>query len=50
MLLNGVRSRLEAAVEARETELRQLAYEAAADSHIDVTIPGTPIGAAACIC
>jgi len=43
MLLNGIRSRLEAAVEARETELKQLAYEAAADPGIDVTIPGTPI-------
>jgi phenylalanyl-tRNA synthetase alpha chain len=43
MLLNGVRSRLEAAVEAREAALKQLAYEAAAGSGIDVTIPGTPV-------
>jgi phenylalanyl-tRNA synthetase alpha chain len=43
MLLNGVRDRLEAAVGARDAELKQLAYEAAADSGIDVTIPGTPI-------
>jgi phenylalanyl-tRNA synthetase alpha chain len=43
MLLNGIRSRLEAAVEERDTELRRLAFEAAADSGIDVTIPGTPV-------
>src|SRR5436309_5307168 len=43
MLLNGIRSRLEAAVEERDAELRRLAIEAAADSGIDVTIPGAPI-------
>ncbi len=43
MLLNGIRSRLEAAVDERDAELRRLAFEAAADSGIDVTIPGTPI-------
>jgi phenylalanyl-tRNA synthetase alpha chain len=40
MLLNGLRSRLEAAVEAREAALERLAFEAVADSGIDVTIPG----------
>ena len=40
MLLNGIRARLEAAVAAREDDLRRLVYEAAADSGIDVTIPG----------
>jgi phenylalanyl-tRNA synthetase alpha chain len=43
MLLNGVRGRLEAAVEARDAELRQLAFAAAASSAVDVTIPGTPV-------
>jgi phenylalanyl-tRNA synthetase alpha chain len=43
MLLNGLRSQLESAVEEREAELKQRAYEAAADSAIDVTIPGAPI-------
>jgi phenylalanyl-tRNA synthetase alpha chain len=43
MLLNGIRDRLEEAVAARENELRRLAFEAAAGSGIDVTIPGTPV-------
>jgi phenylalanyl-tRNA synthetase alpha chain len=43
MLLNGIRKRLEETVEARERELTQLAYRAAAERGIDVTIPGTPI-------
>ena len=42
MLLNGIRARLEEAVASREAELRRLAFEAAADSGIDVTIPGHP--------
>jgi phenylalanyl-tRNA synthetase alpha chain len=40
MLLNGIRARLEEAVAARERDLLRVAYEAAADSGIDVTIPG----------
>src|ERR1041385_3631513 len=40
MLLNGIRARLEDAVLARERELLRLAFEAAADSGVDVTIPG----------
>jgi phenylalanyl-tRNA synthetase alpha chain len=40
MLLNGVRSRLEAAVDTRDTALTRLAYQAAAERGIDVTIPG----------
>jgi phenylalanyl-tRNA synthetase alpha chain len=40
MLLNGIRARLEQAVTSRETELQRLAFEAAADSGVDVTIPG----------
>jgi phenylalanyl-tRNA synthetase alpha chain len=43
MLLNGIRARLEDAVSTREEDLRRLAYEAAADSGIDVTIPGHPV-------
>ena len=43
MLLNGIRARLEEAVRAREDDLRRLAYEAAADSGVDVTIPGRPV-------
>ena len=43
MLLNGVRARLEAAVEARVTDLQRLAFEAAAGSGVDVTIPGAPV-------
>jgi phenylalanyl-tRNA synthetase alpha chain len=43
MLLNGIRARLETAVAAREDDLRRLVYEAAADSGIDVTIPGRPV-------
>jgi phenylalanyl-tRNA synthetase alpha chain len=43
MLLNGVRSRLEEAVDARRDELQRLAYAASAERGIDVTIPGTPI-------
>src|SRR5215218_5290940 len=42
MLLNGVRARLEAAVAARTSELERLAFEAAAGSSVDVTIPGAP--------
>ncbi|HEX4526843.1 MAG TPA: phenylalanine--tRNA ligase subunit alpha [Gaiellaceae bacterium] len=40
MLLNGIRARLEAAVLARDSDLLRVAYEAAAGSGIDVTIPG----------
>ncbi|MCW2963967.1 MAG: Phenylalanine--tRNA ligase alpha subunit [Actinomycetia bacterium] len=43
MLLNGVRSKLEEAVAAREAELARLAYELAAEAGVDVTIPGTPV-------
>jgi phenylalanyl-tRNA synthetase alpha chain len=43
MLLNGIRTRLEAAVAAREQELVQLAYDLAAERGVDVTIPGTPV-------
>jgi phenylalanyl-tRNA synthetase alpha chain len=43
MLLNGIRARLEEAVAAREDDLRRLAYEAASDSGVDVTIPGHPV-------
>jgi phenylalanyl-tRNA synthetase alpha chain len=43
MLLNGIRARLEAAVETRGLALTQLAYDAVADSGVDVTIPGTPV-------
>jgi len=43
MLLNGIRTRLEEAVAHREGELKRLADEAAADSGIDVTIPGHPV-------
>src|SRR2546423_11615626 len=43
MLLNGIRSKLEEAVAAREAQLTRLAYELAADSGVDVTIPGTPV-------
>jgi phenylalanyl-tRNA synthetase alpha chain len=43
MLLNGVRARLEEALEARRAELQRLAYEATAESGVDVTIPGTPV-------
>ncbi|HVC88142.1 MAG TPA: phenylalanine--tRNA ligase subunit alpha [Gaiellaceae bacterium] len=43
MLLNGIRARLEAAVSARERALERLAYEAAADPSIDVTVPGDPV-------
>jgi phenylalanyl-tRNA synthetase alpha chain len=43
MLLNGVRSKLEEAVAEREAELVRLAYELAAESGVDVTIPGTPV-------
>ncbi|MBA3841279.1 MAG: phenylalanine--tRNA ligase subunit alpha [Actinobacteria bacterium] len=43
MLLNGVRGRLETAVAERETALQQLLWEAAADSGVDVTIPGLPV-------
>jgi phenylalanyl-tRNA synthetase alpha chain len=43
MLLNGIRTRLEEAVATRERELTQLAYRAAAERDIDVTIPGTPV-------
>jgi phenylalanyl-tRNA synthetase alpha chain len=43
MLLNGIRTRLEAAVEDRERQLARAAYEAAAGSGVDVTLPGTPV-------
>jgi phenylalanyl-tRNA synthetase alpha chain len=43
MLLNGVRSKLEEAVAAREGELVRLAYQLAAEAGVDVTIPGTPV-------
>jgi phenylalanyl-tRNA synthetase alpha chain len=43
MLLNGVRDRLEAAVAEREAALQRLAYTLAAESSVDVTIPGTPV-------
>jgi phenylalanyl-tRNA synthetase alpha chain len=43
MLLNGIRARLEEAVAAREDDLRRLAFEAASDSGVDVTIPGHPV-------
>ncbi len=43
MLLNGVRSRLEAAVEEREQQVARAAYHAAAERGIDVTIPGEPV-------
>jgi len=43
MLLNGIRTRLEEAVAAREQELRRLAYQQAAERGVDVTIPGTPV-------
>lgn len=43
ILLNGVRSKLEEAVTAREAELVRVAYELAAESGVDVTIPGLPV-------
>ncbi|HEU5362770.1 MAG TPA: phenylalanine--tRNA ligase subunit alpha [Gaiellaceae bacterium] len=43
MLLNGIRGRLEEAVQHREQELRRFAYEQAAERGVDVTIPGTPV-------
>jgi phenylalanyl-tRNA synthetase alpha chain len=43
MLLNGIRKRLEEAVEARGQELVHLARRASAERGVDVTIPGTPI-------
>src|SRR4051794_38752151 len=43
MLLNGIRAKLEEAVAGRESELVRLAYELAAESGVDVTIPGTPV-------
>ncbi|HZQ82488.1 MAG TPA: phenylalanine--tRNA ligase subunit alpha [Gaiellaceae bacterium] len=43
MLLNGIRTKLEDAVAARERELVNLAYRQAAERGIDVTIPGTPV-------
>jgi phenylalanyl-tRNA synthetase alpha chain len=43
MLLNGIRQRLEAAVAHHEADLLRLAFEAAAESGVDVTIPGAPI-------
>ena len=43
MLLNGIRQRLEDAVTHQEADLLRLAFEAAAGSGVDVTIPGTPI-------
>jgi phenylalanyl-tRNA synthetase alpha chain len=41
MLLNGIRSRLEDAVQERERQVALAAYKAAAERDIDVTIPGT---------
>ncbi len=43
MLLNGIRTRLEAAIEERAQELAQLARRRAGESGIDVTVPGTPV-------
>jgi phenylalanyl-tRNA synthetase alpha chain len=43
MLLNGVRSKLEEAIDARERELVRLAFQLAAERSVDVTIPGTPV-------
>ncbi|HEY6961899.1 MAG TPA: phenylalanine--tRNA ligase subunit alpha [Gaiellaceae bacterium] len=43
MLLNGIRSRLEEAVAARDEELALLARRAAAERGVDVTIPGHPV-------
>ena len=43
MLLNGIRSRLEDAVEERERQVALAAYKAAAERNIDVTIPGTAV-------
>jgi phenylalanyl-tRNA synthetase alpha chain len=43
MLLNGIRTRLEDAVAQREHDRDLAARRAAADSGIDVTIPGTPV-------
>ncbi|HEY2779101.1 MAG TPA: phenylalanine--tRNA ligase subunit alpha [Gaiellaceae bacterium] len=43
MLLNGIRTCLEEAVAERERQTELAARRAAADSGIDVTIPGTPI-------
>jgi phenylalanyl-tRNA synthetase alpha chain len=43
MLLNGIRSKLEEAIDARERELVRLAYQLAAERSVDVTIPGTPV-------
>ncbi len=42
MLLNGIRTRLEEAVEDRRQALARLVYQAAAERGVDVTIPGTP--------
>jgi len=43
MLLNGIRGKLEQAIDDRNRELVDLAYRAAAERGIDVTIPGTPV-------
>jgi len=43
MLLNGIRTRLEEAIDARAQELARLAREQSAERGIDVTIPGTPV-------
>jgi phenylalanyl-tRNA synthetase alpha chain len=43
MLLNGIRTRLEEAVAAREQHLVTIAYREAAERGIDVTIPGHPV-------
>jgi phenylalanyl-tRNA synthetase alpha chain len=40
ILLNGIRGRLEEAVDARDGALKAAAYAAAAGSGVDVTIPG----------
>ncbi len=43
MLLNGIRARLEEAVDGREQELTRIAYRLSAERNIDVTIPGHPV-------
>lgn len=43
MLLNGVRTKLEEAVAARQQHLVTIAYREAAERNVDVTIPGHPV-------
>src|SRR4051812_2067931 len=43
MLLNGIRARPGSGVTDREQQLEPAARRAAADSGVDVTIPGTPV-------